>query len=325
MSGLHRRFSSKPLTRQKQGIGQAEDRDRDAAVPAHPDDDADQRFELAPPSGFHVPLQTGFYARGRGIDEFDRPLDDVRVESDAGGPADGGDFLQGGPDYGPRLGDVPIIADGDAGQDPYGAGGGDEDELGPEDFPDVGRQFGFGSGRPKGFDDGSNPRRFQSIQLARDDPAEGAVLADDSGRLDGRRKPCGASDQAMRAGDSADLLGGVDAVEKRQDRRLRAQEGQNRPGRGGEIVGLDGEEDEIDRADFGRIFHRPGFFDDEIAMDALDPQPVLLNRPQMLPAGDERDVLPGPGQQRPIVTADSARPHDRDFHDPIILSVERPI
>ena len=63
---------------------------------------------------------------------------------------------------------------------------------------------------------------------------------------------------------------------------------------------------------FGRIVGDPGGMNDEVAVYAADPQPVLPDRVQVPPAGDELHVLPGLRQSATEVPADGAGSEDCD-------------
>ena len=159
-----------------------------------------------------------------------------------------------------------------------------------------------------------------------------AVLVPDlAGRDQRRRLPDHAADRPLRP-DPAPLrviriqhrqssvaIGAIEAVEvppgdavhRRDDGGLRAQQGLHGLGQGGRRMRLHRDEHIVLLAGLRRIISaaRPH---EQLFARRADPQPALAHRRQVRAARDQRHVHAGPMQQRPHVAADRARAVDRD-------------
>ncbi len=137
-------------------------------------------------------------------------------------------------------------------------------------------------------------------------------MADVSGTLDEGQQATEPAEDASRSEDVGQLAGGFDAVLKGDDEGALADERADGLRGVRDLPRLDGDEDDVDRAHLGRIVGDPGGMNDEVAVYAAHPQPVLPDRGQMPPPGDELHVLPGLRQSATEVPANGAGSEDCD-------------
>ena len=100
--------------------------------------------------------------------------------------------------------------------------------------------------------------RQRAEHLAEDDAAMGAGLLDDAWRRERRRDVGHAAEHRRFAEARRQLACAVDAVLQRQDRRLRPDHRRDERQRRGIVVGLDGDDDDVDRADARRVLFGTG-------------------------------------------------------------------
>ncbi len=77
---------------------------------------------------------------------------------------------------------------------------------------------------------------------------------------------------------------------------------------------LDGEKNQIDRRDAGRIVGRLHVLQVQIAERAFDLEAILADRFEMRAAREEHDIVPGRDQPRAEIAADGARRHYTNTH-----------
>ena len=100
------------------------------------------------------------------------------------------------------------------------------------------------------------PRQLAE-HFAKDDAPVRAGLLDDAGRGKRRRDVGHAAEHRRLADRAASSPCAVDAVLQRQDRRVRPEHRRDERQRGGVVVRLDGDDDDIDRADARRVVFGP--------------------------------------------------------------------
>src|SRR5439155_5466035 len=81
-------------------------------------------------------------------------------------------------------------------------------------------------------------------------------------------------------------------------------------------IELDREEDDVDRADCGRIVGGDDVREMYVAFWAHHAEAGRLQRFQVRAARDERDVGSGGRETRAEIAADASRPDNRDAHSP---------
>jgi len=119
-----------------------------------------------------------------------------------------------------------------------------------------------------------------------------------------------AAEDALGAEDGGELGGGLDAVLEGDDECVGAEERAHVAGGVGDLPGLDAEEDDVGRTQFGWGVGSTGGLDHEIAFGACDAQPAFTHSAEGLASGDESDVLAGLGEPASEVGTDGAGAED---------------
>ena len=88
---------------------------------------------------------------------------------------------------------------------------------------------------------------------------------------------------------------------------------------GGVLVGLDSQERQLHRANLCRVAGS-GATDGELLTVPRHAQTALPDGRQVRPPRNQRHVVPAPRQHPAQVSADAARAHNRDSHDPCLRS-----
>jgi len=112
----------------------------------------------------------------------------------------------------------------------------------------------------------------------------------------------------------AEVVGTGDAVLEREEQGVRPDERAELRDRGGVIVGLHAEEDQIGVSEPGEIGDRRNRHGERRLARRFDRQPALLHRRAVRPARDADHLVPGARQHPGVVAAERTRAHDYDSH-----------
>src|SRR6187402_2409638 len=118
-------------------------------------------------------------------------------------------------------------------------------------------------------------------------------MADDARRRDDGADVSGAADDMVAADRRSHPVDAFNAVLNRNDDGGWTKERAKLLNRGIDVVELDREEDEIDRADRGRVVGRLHARQGQIVAKALDPEPVGAQGGEVRATRDEVDVGAG--------------------------------
>ena len=105
----------------------------------------------------------------------------------------------------------------------------------------------------------------------------------------------------------------LDPIEEREDNRSGPSKGPDYRGDLRQRVVLDGENGILSLSQRVRIVGRLGG-DGEAPFRGADLDSSRLQGVEMSPTGQHHDLVPGSGQDAPVVAADAPRPQDRDPH-----------
>jgi len=151
--------------------------------------------------------------------------------------------------------------------------------------------------------------------LAERDPGFGTGANDDSGAGEMERGVDRAREHrrgpAVERG--RESLRAVEAVLDREHHGVGPDQRGDRAGAGLGVVRLDAEQQEIDRLEAPDVRHR-GDGEGQLSVRSADGEAASLQRLQVRAPRDEHDLVPGLGQDRPVVAADAARAEHRDPH-----------
>src|SRR5918998_6053979 len=204
------------------------------------------------------------------------------------------------------------------------AEGADEEELLPEDGPDVGADLRRDPGPLQGLAQPVRALALAPAQLPEHDLPRPGRLGDDARRLD-RRDHVGRRAEPRRVPrrpGEAPLV--VDTVLEREERRARAEERAGALRRGVGVVGLYAEQDQVHGTNLAWVVGGPHGYGERPGDPRLHGEAPRADRFQVGAAGDEGDVFPGPSQEAAEV---AARPpgayyryaHSHTFTRPLCL------
>ena len=185
----------------------------------------------------------------------------------------------------------------------------EKDELLPDRNATVLDRLGHDVGTRERLADGFDPggqARQRTEHLAKDDAAVRAGLLDDTWPGERRRDVGHTAKHARFAKARRQLARAVDAVLQRQDGRVRSNHRRDERQRRHVVIGLDGDNDDVDGADAGRVLFRPGRHREVPQHGAADFEPAGAHGRQMRTAGDERDVMPSADELGAVIAADGA-------------------
>jgi hypothetical protein len=133
-------------------------------------------------------------------------------------------------------------------------------------------------------------------------------------------------DPSQNMGDAKHLAEGFDALDavlKRDDGCVIGQQRQTLFGSRLGVVGLDHEQDHVDRAEFfrqiGGVVGRDRSRQMDVAGFRQDLQAVRADGVQVAPTGDESHLMAGLGQFGAKIATNSARTHDGDFQSHLVV------
>ena len=233
-----------------------------------------------------------------------------------GGAAGPFDFGHAAHDNFVPLGSREEVAQVFAGQGCHAGHGADEEEFGPQGDGNVVRRLGVNVSVAEGRADRFRfclMGRVAAADAAGDDADDVAGLGDDAGAGAAGLDVGGAGqDDGIRKGVHQRRIG-IDAVLEAEDGGVRADHGRHLRHGHDVVVGLGGEQDEIDGSYIiGLVGGGAG--DGELAGLGLHDEAVAEDSVQMIAAGDERYVVSGAGEHTAEVAADAAGAHDCHFH-----------
>jgi hypothetical protein len=185
----------------------------------------------------------------------------------------------------------------------------------PERGPDILGHHGGQTRLPHGVAQSRHPRCRPAVPLAERE-LSAADLTYAPWPVEERDDLHSARQDRVPAEDVGDLPRRVDAVLRRDDRGLTADQRLQRRDRGLELPRLDPQQDEVDRADLSRVVGGPHRSDREVPGHARHDQAVPSERREVLAARDEADVVPSRGEAAAEVSADTAGADhcDRESH-----------
>jgi hypothetical protein len=140
-----------------------------------------------------------------------------------------------------------------------------------------------------------------------------AGLLDDARPGERRGDVGGAAHDARLSDDRRRVGRAVHAVLQRQHRRFRPRERAQQRQRRRVVVRLHGEQDELARADRGRVGLGTQACD-ELAARRLHDESPPADGVEVRTARDDGHVVAGAGELRRVVASDRARADDRDSH-----------
>lgn len=205
------------------------------------------------------------------------------------------------------------LADAGAGKAGQAGEGGQEAELFPHLAPHVVApgEIAVGAGeRGKGLLRRCGLRRLARTERETVDPVQ---VTDRAFGRQRHRQMAEAAEHARRAERGVERIEMAQAVEQRQDQRVFAERGTDRGDCAVEVVGLAGEDDEVDGAGVGGFGHRTHRLA-QIAERAFDDDPVTRQLFGALRADEKADVLAGGGQTSTEITAGAAGAENQNAH-----------
>ena len=295
-------------------------RRRDAELDASPHHGPAERvhLETAPVVEVSGHRRAPVWGQRRGLREG--AIHGVRGERSPFRPRDGRDLLARGRQERAALGAGDERTDGRARERRDATDAGDEEEFRPQHALDARRDLVRDAACFECAGDPLHPIGQGPGGFAEDDLAFAAGANDDARTGELERDVDRAGEHRPGAGDTGDRCDVVDTVLQGHHRRVSGHQWLQRLGRRLRVVRLHAEEDEIDGPDARGVSGRCDA-DCGLPVRGSHGEATSLHRLEVRATRDERDVVPGFREKRPVVPADPAGSEHGDPHLKILLRV----
>jgi len=144
-----------------------------------------------------------------------------------------------------------------------------------------------------------------------------------AGLNDIRYHQCQSTQDMLLAKPISKMFDMLDAIQDRQDNCLRPYHGLHHLNGFCCVVGLNTEEDQIDRAHFCWVVRGFGRIDFEISTRALYPQSSLMDGLEMLPPSNKCNIMTFEGEPSSNETSQPSCSHDSNLHDLLLVTCVR--